>query len=59
MDMALMFLAALYFAPFMVAASRAHDFLIPILLANLVLGWTGIGWFAVLGVAMLTSRPAR
>ncbi len=59
MDMALMFLAALYFAPFMVAAGRGHDFLIPILLANLALGWTGIGWVLVMGFAVLTPSPAR
>jgi hypothetical protein len=45
-------LAAIYFAPFMVAAGREHDLTIPILIANVLLGWTGIGWIGVLLFAL-------
>jgi len=36
-------LAALYFAPFMVAAGREHDLTNLILVANALLGWSGSG----------------
>ena len=39
---------ALYFLPFAVAKSRKHHQSDAILLTNLFLGWTGIGWLAAL-----------
>lgn len=37
-----------YFLPFIVASVRKHRQLAPILLTNLLLGWTVIGWIAAL-----------
>jgi hypothetical protein len=37
-----------YFMPTFIAHRRAHPRKIPILLVNLFLGWTGIGWIAAL-----------
>jgi hypothetical protein len=42
-----LFLAA-YFIPFFIAAGRKHRFSNAIGLINLLLGWTGIGWFAAI-----------
>jgi len=46
-----------YFVPFMVAAARDHDGTTAILIANLLLGWTVIGWLVVLFAALVT--PSR
>jgi len=43
-----------YLIPSLVAASRSHDMLIPITIANIVFGWTVVGWFALLFVAMVS-----
>jgi hypothetical protein len=51
-----------YLIPFLVAAMRNHDLLVPILIANVLLGWTIVGWFLVLFAAMLApvdGAPAR
>lgn len=40
--------AALYFAPFLIALLRRHRNTVSILLTNLLLGWTGIGWIVAL-----------
>jgi hypothetical protein len=37
-----------YIAPFSVAAARDHHATMPILIANLTLGWTVVGWWLVL-----------
>ena len=47
-------LLVFYLVPFLVAAARGHDAAPLILLANLLLGWTGIGWLAVMAWAALT-----
>jgi hypothetical protein len=52
MDMALMMLAALYFAPFMVAAGRVPEMMFGVLAVNLLFGWTGIGWLAAMAMAI-------
>jgi hypothetical protein len=43
-----------YFAPFMVAAGRNHSSTVAILIVNLALGWTVVGWWLVLGWALLS-----
>ena len=54
------FLMCIYFVPFMVAAARDNDSYITILVVNLLIGWTGIGWVACMVWAMLgSSGPAR
>ena len=47
-------LALLYFLPTIVAAHRGHHVAV-ILILNLFFGWTGIGWFALLLWALLTT----
>jgi hypothetical protein len=44
--------SAIYYAPFMVAAGREHPLTMKILTANILIGWTGIGWLAVLFFAI-------
>lgn len=39
---------ALYFIPTIVAAIRGHQNRVSIMLLNLFLGWTGLGWLAAL-----------
>jgi len=54
-------LSLFYLIPFMAAAARNHDATVPILLVNLLLGWTVVAWFGLLAVALLTpaqSHPA-
>jgi hypothetical protein len=51
-----------YLVPFLIAAVRNHDLLVPILVANVVLGWTVIGWILVLIVAIavpVDGTPAK
>ena len=49
---AVLLLAALalvaYFAPTIIAYMRAHQQRVPILLLNLLLGWTVLGWIGAL-----------
>ena len=46
--------ASIYWLPFMIAAGRGHHLLVPIVVANALVGWTGIGWLVVLGWALLS-----
>ena len=48
-------LGLIYFLPTLVAAHRGHS-VTGILLLNVFLGWTGIGWLAMMLWA-LVSRP--
>lgn len=54
---ALAILLGVYFLPFIVAAHRNHHNQGPILVINLFLGWTFIGW--VVALAMAASTPKR
>lgn len=47
-------LTLFYFLPTIVAANRGHK-VTGILLLNLFFGWTGIGWFAMLLWALLST----
>ena len=46
-------LLVFYLVPFGVAAARGHDAAVGILVANLLVGWTGVGWLAVMAWAAL------
>lgn len=48
--------AAVYYIPTYVAADRDHPSLVEILLLNLLLGWTVVGWFGALWWAMSTQK---
>jgi hypothetical protein len=39
---------SLYFLPFLIASLRQHKNILAILLLNLALGWTFLGWIAAL-----------
>lgn len=47
-------LLLLYFLPTIIAANHGHS-VTGILLLNLLFGWTGIGWFALLLWAILST----
>ncbi len=49
-------LALLYFLPTIIASHRGHH-VAGILLLNLFLGWTGIGWIVMLLWALLSCPP--
>src|SRR5919201_136052 len=51
-------LLGLYALPSLYAAVRKTSMLAIILVLNLVLGWTGIGWFAALALAVLLPPAA-
>jgi len=53
-------LILLYFCPTMIAVDRRARPLGLVVLLNLVLGWTIVGWFAALLIALLSpTLPAR
>ena len=51
-------LLLLYLLPFLIAASRNHDMLATILIANVFLGWTIIGWCLLLVVSIMASSSS-
>ena len=51
----MIFSFALYFAPAIVAAARRTHNATGILLLNLFLGWTVIGWFVALIMALCSA----
>lgn len=51
----LLFFGALYFLPAIVAAARHTHNTAGILLVNLFLGWTVVGWFIALLMALFSA----
>ena len=49
---------AAYFAPTIIAAARQHHQMGPILVINLFLGWTFIGWVIALAMSVSAKREA-
>jgi hypothetical protein len=49
-------LLTIYFLPWFVAWSRRHHATDGILLANIVLGWTFVGWFGALAWSVMPVR---
>jgi hypothetical protein len=54
--MVLIILLAIYFLPWFVARSRRHHATDAIFIANLVLGWTFLGWFGALAWAAMPVK---
>ena len=52
-----LFLIVFYLMPFMIAAARDHAFPVGVLLLNLLLGWTVVGWFAAFVWALVPGQP--
>jgi hypothetical protein len=50
-------LLVVYVLPFLVGAARGLDAMPLLLIANLLVGWTGIGWLAVMAWAALSPAP--
>lgn len=55
--MLLAFLLGLYFLPALIALSRNHRQVGPIIVLDLLLGWTLIGWVGALIWSMTTPAP--
>lgn len=56
----LLFVAALlYFVPTVIAWFRGHHKFGAIFFLNLIFGWSGIGWVALLVYAILTDKNAK
>lgn len=49
---------AVYFLPTIVAVGRAHHNASAILVINLFLGWTVLGWVVALAMAVTPTKPA-
>lgn len=58
MELVICLLFVLYLLPFAVATRREHERLGWILAANLLIGWTGIGWLVVMHWARHPAEPA-
>ncbi|WP_316207546.1 superinfection immunity protein [Bradyrhizobium sp. SZCCHNR3118] len=54
-----LFLIGMYFLPALIAFSRTHHQRVAILLLNLFLGWTGLGWIGALVWSATASAPAQ
>jgi len=48
-------LLVFYLVPFLVVSARGFDMPAAFLMANLLLGWTVVGWFVLLYAAMVGS----
>ena len=55
----MMLLIGLYFLPSLVAHNRGHKNLAPIMLVNMLLGWSVIMWFVCLVWAMTCNTERR
>ena len=53
----LLFSTVIYFVPTIVAVARRHHNMVPIILVNLLLGWSCIGWIAALVWSFTTPQP--
>jgi hypothetical protein len=51
-------LLVLYLIPFLVASARGFDMPVAFLLMNFAIGWTVLGWFLLLFVALAGSGNA-
>ncbi|HEX4758361.1 MAG TPA: superinfection immunity protein [Terracidiphilus sp.] len=51
----LIFAIALYFVPAIIAAARQTHNATAILLLNIILGWTVVGWFVALLLAICSA----
>jgi hypothetical protein len=57
MSLILIFLVALYFLPTIIAAFREHSQFLPILLLDVFLGWTLVGWVVALVWSVTNQDP--
>jgi len=48
---------AIYFIPTVIAAARGHRNAAPIIMINLLLGWTFVGWLVALIWSMTYQPP--
>lgn len=55
----LLFIIAAYFLPVVIAARRNHKNFMPILLTDVIFGWTVIGWFVALIWSFSSNREVK
>ncbi len=55
----LVFLAAVYFVPTIVASVREHRNMAGIVILNLLLGWTILGWIGALVWAVTSAQEQK
>lgn len=55
MEFAIVALLVVYLVPWMFAVANDHEHQAAILTANLLLGWTGLGWLAVCAWAIASD----
>lgn len=55
----LVFLAALYFIPAIVASIKKHPYSTGVFLLNLFLGWTVLGWIGALIWSVCVKKEAK
>jgi hypothetical protein len=48
-----------YFVPTIIALARGHKFATPIMIINIFLGWTLVGWVGALAWAAAPFTPAE
>lgn len=58
LGLGLLFSCTIYLLPILIAMSRSHPNIGPILVVNLLLGWSVFGWVAALVMAV-TQQPQR
>jgi hypothetical protein len=51
-----LFIIGIYFLPTMIAYARGHHNALAIMLTNLFLGWTALGWIAALVWSATAAR---
>jgi hypothetical protein len=56
MDAPVVFALLVYFLPYVIAEFRGHHLRHPILVINLFLGWTGLGWILALAMSVGPKR---
>jgi len=55
----LLFFAAMYFLPALIAALRKHPQTLAIFVLDLLLGWSVIGWIGALVWSLTNPQPAQ
>ncbi|MDJ0850832.1 MAG: superinfection immunity protein [Myxococcota bacterium] len=59
MEYVLFALFLLYLLPWILAEARGHERATVVLLVNLAVGWTGVGWIAALWWARSAEPPSK
>ena len=55
----ILFMIFLYFVPTALAVCREHRQMAPVIIVNVLLGWTLIGWVAALAWAAMNEKEKQ